>query len=94
MIVRPSIEELLAFFDNPYPCLETLRDMTVLRRDTNVYMVIPPLNRPLGVGMFSARLPPQLRLDLCLAYLRQKGPDRLDGPDLYQLMRLLEEARR
>lgn len=92
MLVKPTIEELLALFDNPFPRLEQRRHMTLLRRDDNVFMVVPPLDRPLALGMFSANLPPQARLDLYLARLRIKGPDRLDGYDLTRLESLLAEA--
>ncbi len=92
MLVKPSIEELLALFDNPYPRLEKRRDMTLLRRRENVFMVVPPVDSPLAMAVFSANLPPQTRLDLYLARLRTKGRDRLDGYDLTRLENLLAEA--
>jgi len=92
MLIRPSIEELLALFENPFPRIEKRRDMTLLRRRDNVFMAVPPVDRPLALALFSAKLPPQARLDLYLARLRLKGPDRLDGYDLSRLESLLEEA--
>jgi hypothetical protein len=92
MLEKPTIEELLALFHSPFPRIEMRRHLTLLRRDDNVFMVVPPLDRPLALGMFSANLPPQARLDLYLARLRIKGPDRLDGYDLTRLESLLEEA--
>jgi hypothetical protein len=89
---RSSTKELLALFDNPYPRFEKRRNLTLLRRRENVFMVVPPIDKPLALGMFSAKLPPQARLDLFLARLRIKGPDRLDGYDLTRLESLLEEA--
>lgn len=93
MLVKPSFEELIALFDNPFPRLEERRNLTLLRRDTNVLMAIPPIDNPLATALFSAKLPPLTRLDLFLARLRLKGPDRLDGYDLVRLESLIAEVR-
>lgn len=76
-----SKEDLEKLLQAPYPRIEVKNGVTILARDENVRMPIPPLNNIPATTLFKANLPLATLRDLVLAELRLRT-NRIEPCDL------------